>query len=65
MNSKDEWGSNIEKMFLTVLSRKPRDAERQRFLKHFEKATDPKTKAQLVEEALWVLVSCSEFRFNR
>ena len=65
VNSKDEWGSNIEKMFLTVLSRKPRDAERQRFLKHFEKATDPKTKAQLVEEALWVLVSCSEFRFNR
>jgi len=65
VNSKDGWDASTEKMFLTVLSRKPKDAERERFLKHFEKATDPKTKTQLVEEALWVLVSCSEFRFNR
>jgi hypothetical protein len=65
VNSRESWEVRIENMFLTVLSRKPKATERQRFLKHFEQATNPKTTAQLVEEALWVLVSCSEFRFNR
>jgi hypothetical protein len=61
----DGWEAKVERMFLTVLSRKPTAAERERFVKHLAGATDPKAAAQRVEEALWVLVSCSEFRFNR
>ncbi len=52
----------VERMFLSVLSRTPSDAERARFVKHL--LSDAKMTPQLVEEAVWVLISCSEFRFN-
>jgi hypothetical protein len=65
LTSTDGWEAKVDRMFLTVLSRKPTEKERERFVKHFAGATDPKATAQRIEEALWVLVSCSEFRFNR
>lgn len=52
----------VERMFLSVLSRPPREAERARFTSHLQ--GDAKTMPTLVEEAIWVLMSCSEFRFN-
>jgi len=52
----------VERIFLSVLSRTPTSAERERFVKHI--TSDAKMTPQLVEEAIWVLVSCSEFRFN-
>ena len=44
-----------------MLSRPPRPEERERFVAHLKSAGKPEA---LVEEAIWVLLSCSEFRFN-
>ena len=40
----------------------PSDAERKRFVEHL--TGDAKLMPTLVEEAIWTLMSCSEFRFN-
>jgi Protein of unknown function (DUF1549)/Protein of unknown function (DUF1553) len=52
----------VDRMFLSILSRPPVDAERKRFVDHL--ASDAKIAPVLVEEAIWTLMSCSEFRFN-
>jgi hypothetical protein len=61
LSDKAPWEERVERLFLSVLSRPPGDAERQRFVQHL--TSDAKT-AALVEEAVWALLSCSEFRFN-
>jgi Protein of unknown function (DUF1549)/Protein of unknown function (DUF1553) len=53
----------VERLFLSVLSRPPSAEERARFVQHL--SGDAKMLPGLVEEAIWVLVSCAEFRFNR
>ena len=63
ITSKAPWEEKVDRLFLSVLSRPPRAEERERFVKHL--ASDSKITPALVEEAIWVLVSCSEFRFNR
>jgi hypothetical protein len=63
LSSKDSWEAKVDRMFLSILSRPPTESERVRFVKHL--SGDAKTVPALVEEAIWVLVSCSEFRFNR
>lgn len=62
--SKEPWDAKVDRLFLSVLSRTPTETERARFVKHLSSG-DAKAAPQLVEEAIWVLVSCSEFRFNR
>lgn len=64
LSSKDSWDAKVDRMFLSILSRTPSDTERAKFVKHLS-GGDAKTAPALVEEAIWVLVSCSEFRFNR
>ena len=59
---RESWEEKTDQMFLSVLSRPPSKLETQRFVKHL--ASDAKATSALVEEAIWVLVSCSEFRFN-
>lgn len=54
--------AKVERLFLSVLCRPPSAAERQRFVRHL--TSDPRQAPALVEEAIWVLLSCSEFRFN-
>ncbi len=62
----EDWSTKVERLFLTVLSRPPTSEERERFVKYLSAdAKDPKAAAQRMEDAVWVLVSCSEFRFNR
>ncbi|HXG09852.1 MAG TPA: DUF1549 and DUF1553 domain-containing protein [Gemmataceae bacterium] len=56
------WEERVDRLFLSVLSRPPSAAERQRFVQHL--TSDPQAAPALVEEAIWALVSCSEFRFN-
>ncbi len=63
LTSKDSWDVKVHRLFLSILSRTPSDTERARFVKHL--SGDAKSAPALVEEAIWVLVSCSEFRFNR
>ena len=59
--STDPWEQRVDRMFLSVLTRLPTDPERRKFATYL--TSDPKTEA-VVEEALWVLVNLSEFRFN-
>jgi hypothetical protein len=63
VTSKAPWEEKVDRLFLSVLSRPPRPEERQRFVEHL--TSDAKATPALVEEAIWVLLSCSEFRFNR
>lgn len=60
--SKDSWEEKVERLYLSVLSRPPRPQEKQRFVEHL--TSDPKKADALVEEAVWALLNCSEFRFN-
>jgi hypothetical protein len=62
LSSTAPWEERVEQLYLTVLSRPPRDEERKRFVEHL--TSDPKNPEPLVEEAIWVLLSCGEFRFN-
>jgi hypothetical protein len=62
LSSTAPWEERVEQLYLSVLSRPPRDEERKRFVEYLN--SDPKNPAPLVEEAIWVLLSCSEFRFN-
>ncbi len=59
--SKDPWERRVDRLFLSVLSRPPRDEERAKFIAYL--TSGPKTEA-LVEEAIWVLLNTAEFRFN-
>ncbi len=62
----EDWNEKVERMFLSVLSRPATSEERERFVQYLSAdAKDPKLMAQRMEDAMWVLVSGSEFRFNR
>ncbi len=66
LKSTDTWETKVERMFLTVLSRMPTAEEQERFVSYLNvDPKDTKLASQKMEEAMWVLVSCSEFRFNR
>jgi hypothetical protein len=62
LKSKAPWEEKVDRLFVAVLSRPPSAAERDRFVRHL--SSDAKAAPALVEEAVWVLLSCSEFRFN-
>jgi hypothetical protein len=62
LSSKAPMEERVDRLFLSVLSRPPHAEERQRFVQHL--TSDAKSAPALVEEAIWVLLSCSEFRFN-
>jgi hypothetical protein len=62
LSSTASWEERVELLYLTILSRPPRDEEQKRFVEHL--TSDPKNPAPLVEEAIWALLSCGEFRFN-
>ena len=62
LTSKDSWEQKIDRLYLTILSRPPRPAEQQRFVKHLTSAGG--TPDLLVEEAIWALLASTEFRFN-
>ncbi|MBI3855047.1 MAG: DUF1549 domain-containing protein [Planctomycetes bacterium] len=61
LSSADPWEARIDRMFLSVLGRLPRAPEREKFVAHLKGAAKPEP---AVEEAIWVLVNCGEFRFN-
>jgi len=64
--STEPWETKVEKMFLSVLSRPPSSEEKERFVKYLSvPVKEAKPTSTPIEEAMWVLVSCSEFRLNR
>jgi hypothetical protein len=61
LNSEEPWEKRVERLFVQVLSRRPTEAEVARFVAHLSAEKDPRTQAR---EAIWTLLTCSEFRFN-
>ncbi|MBM4071351.1 MAG: DUF1549 domain-containing protein [Planctomycetes bacterium] len=59
---KEPAAEKVDRLFLSVLSRPPSAAERERFVQHL--SSDAKMTPALIDEAIWALVSCAEFRFN-
>jgi hypothetical protein len=61
MSSTDPWDKRVERLYLSVLTRLPRPEEKQRFVAYLTAKPDATGR---VEDAIWVLLNCSEFRFN-
>ena len=62
-NQESTWEERIETMYLSILSRRPTEDESQKFVEFFE-AADENRPHDAVKDAMWVLMTCSEFRFN-
>jgi hypothetical protein len=63
MNSEAPWEERIDRLFLSVLSRYPRPEERERLVAYVTAEGGKEAEARL-REAIWALMTCSEFRFN-
>jgi hypothetical protein len=61
LTSTEPWEKRVERMYLSVLSRPPRPKELEAFVSYIRR--EPKPDAA-VEDAIWVLLNSSEFRFN-
>jgi hypothetical protein len=61
MNSSDPWEARVDRLFLSILTRRPDEQERQAVVAYL--TADDKTSDRL-REAIWALLTCSEFRFN-
>jgi hypothetical protein len=59
--SDQPWGKRVERMFLQILTRRPTVTETEKFVAHLSPADDPQGR---LHEAIWTLMTCSEFRFN-
>jgi hypothetical protein len=60
VEAKSPWDARIDRLFLTLLNRRPLDEERQKFV---EAITTDKQPDDRLRDALWALMTCSEFRF--
>ena len=58
------WKERVELMYLTILSRRPTTDESNKFVELFESMPDQNRPHDAVKDAMWVLMTCSEFRFN-
>lgn len=61
LNSESAWEERVDRLYLSILTRRPTDEERKRFVAYFTAEKDPRSR---IGEAIWVLMTCSEFRFN-
>ncbi len=61
ISSSEPWEQRIDRMFLSVLTRLPSPVEREKFKAYLTSEAKPE---KVVEEAIWVLLNTSEFRFN-
>jgi hypothetical protein len=61
LTSTEPWEARVERMYLSVLNRPPKAKEVEAFVSYIKR--EPKPDAA-VEDAIWVLLNSSEFRFN-
>ena len=61
LSSTDPWEERVDHLYLSLLSRRPLPEERERMVAYLSQEEDARTR---IGEALWVLMTCSEFRFN-
>ncbi len=59
--STEPWEKRVERIYMSVLSRRPSPKEREAFVSYIQRETKPDA---AVEDAIWVLINSSEFRFN-
>ncbi len=59
--SDQPWEQRVERMFVQVLSRRPTPEETTQFVAHLTAEDDPRGR---LHDAIWTLLTCSEFRFN-
>jgi hypothetical protein len=63
MNSEAPWEERVDRLFLSVLSRYPSAEERERLVQYIAEEDSGESDTRL-REAIWALLTCSEFRFN-
>ncbi len=63
VNSSDPWEARVEHLFLAVLSRRPSPEEQSQFVE-FCSTAEKQQVPERVQQAIWVLLTCSEFRFT-
>ena len=61
LTSTDPWEARVERMYLSVLNRPPKPKELEAFVSFIKREPKPDG---AVEDAIWVLLNSSEFRFN-
>jgi hypothetical protein len=61
LTATDPWEKRVERLYLAVLNRRPQPTELTKFVAFIK--DDAKPEARL-EDAIWVLLNSSEFRFN-
>lgn len=54
----------VERMYLAILSRPPRPEETQKFVEYISASENKDRTQERFREAMWALMTCSEFRFN-
>lgn len=59
--SKSPWEQRVERLFVQILSRKPTPEETKKFTAYLSSDDDPRSR---LHDAIWTLMTCSEFRFN-
>jgi hypothetical protein len=62
LKSSSPWNERIDRLFVALLNRTPTEEEHQKFSEFF--TTDEKMNPERVRDAIWALMTCSEFRFN-
>lgn len=60
-NSEEPWEDRIEQLYLQVLSRRPTESEVMKFKEFLTSEDDPRGR---LHDAIWTLMTSSEFRFN-
>lgn len=63
LNSTAACDARVEQMYLAILSRRPTDAERARFVE-FCDVSEKNSRQERWQQSIWALLTCSEFRFN-
>jgi hypothetical protein len=61
LEDKGPWEERVDKLYLSILSRPAKPAEQKKFAEYLGNGDK---QGDRLREAIWVLMTCSEFRFN-
>jgi hypothetical protein len=61
LQSDEPWENRVERLYVSLLTRQPSDEERASFVEYLTSGDRPEDR---LREAIWVLMTCSEYRFN-
>ena len=61
LEDKAPWEERVDRLYLSILSRPAKPAEKKKFAEYLGAGDKP---GERLKEAIWVLMTCSEFRFN-